>query len=60
MLYRAYGKVDEEDINAIIAYVRTLKRVENKVPESTSHFPMNFIIKYDAAESRFSKNARQE
>jgi mono/diheme cytochrome c family protein len=44
MPYHNYGKVDPEDIQAIIAYVRTLPAIENKVEESSYDFPMNFII----------------
>lgn len=39
-----YGKMATEDIYAIIAYLRTLKPIENKVPQSVPDFPMNFII----------------
>lgn len=44
MPYHNYGKVDPEDIQAIIAYVRSLPPIEHKVPESSYDFPMNFII----------------
>lgn len=44
MNHPAYGQMDEEDIKSIIAYVRTLKPIENTVPASSSDFPMNFII----------------
>lgn len=44
MPYHNYGKVDPQDIEAIIAYVRTLPPIEHKVPESEYDFPMNFII----------------
>jgi len=44
MPYHYYGLMDEEDIKCIIAYLRTLKPVKNEVPESSSDFPMNFII----------------
>ncbi len=44
MPYHNYGRMDEEDIKSIIAYIRTLAPIENKVPESTSDFPMSFII----------------
>lgn len=44
MPYPYYGKMDPEDIKCVIAYVRTLQPIENKVPESVSDFPMNFII----------------
>jgi len=44
MPYPNYGKLDREDFYAIIAFVRTLVAIDNKVPESESDFPMNFII----------------
>ncbi len=44
MPYSHYGKMDDEDIYSIIAFVRTLEPMENQVPESTSNFPMNFIL----------------
>lgn len=44
MPYPYYGRMDDEDIYSIIAYVRTLEPIENVVQESTSNFPMNFII----------------
>ncbi|UOK42932.1 MULTISPECIES: c-type cytochrome [Flavobacterium] len=44
MPFHNYGKMDPEDVKAIIAYVRTLAPIENKIPESSSDFPMNFII----------------
>jgi mono/diheme cytochrome c family protein len=39
-----YGKLDREDLYSIIAYIRTLKPIENKVPPSVPDFPMNFIL----------------
>lgn len=39
-----YARMDQEDIYAVIAYLRTLDPIENDVPESESFFPMNFII----------------
>jgi mono/diheme cytochrome c family protein len=44
MPYSNYGKLDREDIESVIAYLRSLPPIENKVPESNSEFPMNFII----------------
>lgn len=44
MPHHNYGKLDENDIKAVIAYIRTLAPIENKVPDSESDFPMNFII----------------
>jgi len=44
MPYRYYGKMDQEDIYSIIAYIRSLEPIENQVAESESDFPMNIII----------------
>ena len=44
MPYHNYGKMDEEDIKSIIAYIRTLKPIKNEIPESSSDFPMSIII----------------
>lgn len=44
MLYPLYGRMSDEDIYSIIAYIRTLEPIENTPPPSSSDFPMNFII----------------
>ncbi|MCC6384582.1 MAG: cytochrome c [Bacteroidia bacterium] len=44
MPYQYYGQMDPEDIKCIIAYIRTLRPIENKVLPSKSDFPMNLII----------------
>ncbi len=44
MPYLYYGKMDKEDVYDIIAYIRSLKPVENKTQERTIDFPMNFIV----------------
>jgi cytochrome c2 len=44
MPYHYYGKMDKEDIYDIIAYIRTLAPIENKTPDHSIDFPMNFII----------------
>ena len=55
MPHQNYGKLDEEDIKAVIAYVRSLPAIENKVPESESDFPMNFIINTIPEKANLSK-----
>jgi len=44
MPYLYYGKMDQEDIYSIIAYIRSIEPIKNEVPESVADFPMNFII----------------
>lgn len=55
MPYTYYGQMDEEDIKSIIAYIRTLKPIENKTAECTSDFPMNFIINTIPKKANFQK-----
>lgn len=44
MPYHNYGKLDREDIESVIAYIRTLSPKSNTPDKSTYDFPMNFII----------------
>lgn len=44
MPYKNYGKMDPEDIYAVIAYIRQLEPVMNDLPVSEPDFPFNFII----------------
>jgi len=44
MPYSYYGRMDEEDIKSVIAYIRTLKPIQNAVSQASSDFPMNILI----------------
>ncbi len=55
MPYPYYGKMDEEDIYSLIAYIRTLQPVENPVADSESDFPMNFILNTIPAKAEHMK-----
>ncbi|HMJ69291.1 MAG TPA: c-type cytochrome [Cyclobacteriaceae bacterium] len=44
MPYPYYGRMAEEDIYSIIAYVRSISPIENTVPDSEADFPVNFIL----------------
>lgn len=44
MPYPYYGSMDEEDTKSIIAYLRTLKPIENKPADPEIEFPFNFIL----------------
>lgn len=44
MPYQRYGEMDNEDIYAIIAYIRTLTPVKSEIPERELDFPLNFIV----------------
>lgn len=43
MPYLKYRHAAKEDLEAIIAYLRTLEPIESEVPESEPSFPMNII-----------------
>lgn len=44
MGYQSYGKMDPEDVYSVIAYLRTLKSIENDIPPPDLDFPVNFIV----------------
>lgn len=44
MPYPHYSKMAEEDIYAVIAYLRTLEPIENELDRSVANFPVNLII----------------
>ncbi|MBD2702357.1 c-type cytochrome [Spirosoma sp. BT702] len=44
MPYPYYGKMSDEDVKSIVAYVRSLKPIENKPADSRADFPFNFIL----------------
>ncbi|MEN6455585.1 MAG: cytochrome c [Prolixibacteraceae bacterium] len=52
MPYQNYGKMDDEDIYSVIAYLRTLPEKESKIPEPQVDFPMNFILHLIPAEGQ--------
>jgi len=45
MPYHDYGKLAKEDIYSIIAYIRTLKPIKNKVKPSNPDFPFSLILR---------------
>lgn len=45
MPYPRYGKMDREDVEAIIVYLRTLKPLQYQVPATRLKFPMNFLVR---------------
>lgn len=45
MPYPAYSKMSTEDVYSIVAYLRTLKPIENEVPKSKLNFPLNLIVR---------------
>lgn len=55
MGYHRFGKMDREDVLSIIAYIRTIPSVENKVPATSLDFPVNLIVNTMPEKAEFSK-----
>jgi mono/diheme cytochrome c family protein len=45
MPYHAYGKLDREDINAVVAYLRVIPPVNRPIPDSKVDFPVNLVMR---------------
>ena len=45
MPYTELNKLDKEDIYSIIAYIKTLPAIKNKIPEKNLKFPVNLIFR---------------
>lgn len=54
MPYPNFGQLDKEDIYSIIAYIRTLKPIENKVPASEADFPVSILLNTMPQEANFT------
>jgi mono/diheme cytochrome c family protein len=44
MPYKYYGKLDAEDIKAVVAYIRSIPAIDNKIAESKADFPFSLIL----------------
>jgi mono/diheme cytochrome c family protein len=45
MPYQNFNQLTKEDLYSIVAYIRTLKPIENRIPDRQLDFPMNLIVK---------------
>ena len=45
MPYPHYGAMSEDDVHAVLAYIRTLKAVEGTARERKLNFPLNLIVR---------------
>lgn len=45
MPYHLYSRLHDDDVHAIIAYLRTLAPIESTIPERTVDFPFNLILR---------------
>ena len=45
MPYTDYASMDDEDVKAIVVYLRTIAPVRNQVPARNLPFPLEYIVK---------------
>ncbi|VAX24063.1 Putative diheme cytochrome c-553 [hydrothermal vent metagenome] len=45
MPYQYYNRTSQQDINAVVAYLRTLKPIDNYAPKTKLEFPLNLIVR---------------
>lgn len=55
MPYHEFGQIDAEDVKSVIAYLRTLPPLYNKVPKSNISFPMRILNKLSTQKAAFQK-----
>jgi mono/diheme cytochrome c family protein len=53
MGYKRFGKMDEEDIYSIVAYIRSLSPVKSSVPATQLIFPVNIINRTNPEKAQF-------
>lgn len=53
MPYPHFGEVDREDIEAIVAYMRTMPAVESEVPRRSLSFPTRIMVRTLPQRARF-------
>ena len=54
MPYRNYGELDAADVEALVAYIRTLEPRPNHVPDRSFHFPMQIVVRTFPQAPRFT------
>lgn len=45
MPYTNFNQLSQEDLYSIVAYIRSLKPIQNNVPETELNFPLNLIVR---------------
>jgi mono/diheme cytochrome c family protein len=55
MPYPHFGALDQEDVHAVLAYIRTLKAIEGKAPVGKLNFPLNLIVRTMPAANTFTR-----
>jgi mono/diheme cytochrome c family protein len=60
MPFPHFGAMDEEDVHAVLAYIRSLKAIENTPPPSKLSFPLNLIARTIPGPNTFTKRPAPE
>ncbi|MBD3629003.1 c-type cytochrome [Cyclobacterium sp.] len=60
MPYASYGKMDPEDIEAVIAYIRSLESNPSENPVSEADFPVNLIMRTMPVKAELTKRPPAE
>jgi mono/diheme cytochrome c family protein len=47
MPYPAYAKMSDEDVEALVAFMNTLKPVRKAQPKTVLNFPVNLLVKFE-------------
>lgn len=55
MPYHSFGKIDPRDVEAVIAYLRTLEPVKTDHPKSKADFPVSLIMRTMPTEPQFTE-----
>lgn len=59
MGYKRFGKMDQEDIYSIIAYIRSLKPVKTEIPEREVDFPVSFLLNTMPTPAKFTTRPQE-
>jgi hypothetical protein len=60
MPYLHFGAMDQEDVHAVLAYIRSLKAIASTVPERELNFPLNLIVRTIPAPNTYGKRPSPE
>jgi len=55
MPYPHYGAMDEEDVHAVLTYIRSLKAIEGTPPARQLNFPLNLVVRTIPGPNTFTK-----
>jgi mono/diheme cytochrome c family protein len=47
MPYKYFRNLADEDVRAVVAFLRTLKPIKNPIPQRRLDFPVNLFVKFD-------------